>query len=139
VLIGTTAFANRVGAPTYEPPSGDMLKILDGNTLTGKYNVTTRIYSPLERTLIESGYIARLLAKYGIFDQYDSFLKTIYCESNFVHEGVFGSAGEYGLCQFKLKTFNYYCQGDWTDPYDQLECMASMWSRGLQSHWTCYK
>lgn len=140
-MYATLVMANKVGAPAYQPPSGEPMYWIDDNTIKPMSMTITRGYnSPLERTLTESGYIVRILAKYGISDQYDRFMSTIRCESNFYHEGVFGSHGEYGIAQFKRQTFYYYCPtGDWYDPYSQIGCMSYMWSIGLNFHWTCYK
>ncbi len=64
--------------------------------------------------------------------------KTIQCESNWQHDGVWGKAGEYGLAQFMPDTFQRYCQGDWKNAYAQIDCMCQMWQKNQQRQWTCY-
>ena len=73
---------------------------------------------------------------------------TIMCESNWQHYNkngtiLRGKAGEYGICQFMLKTWNIYSKksglnGSIYSAEDQLELMKWMWDNNLMNHWTCY-
>ena len=67
--------------------------------------------------------------------------RTIVCESNFRHEGLFGDSGKaYGIGQFWESTFNKYCPDlQYKDMHDQLWCMSRMFSNNLQYNWTCAK
>src|SRR5207247_1619603 len=43
---------------------------------------------------------------------------------------------EWGVAQFKRPTFDLYCQGDYYNAYDQIDCLKKMLDRGLCYHWT---
>ena len=64
------------------------------------------------------------------------------CESSYSQFSFGGSllengSGCFGVFQFKRGTFEHYCSGDIELARDQIDCAASMWSRGLQDHWVC--
>lgn len=67
------------------------------------------------------------------------------CESNFVHEGKWGKAGEYGWAQFKKGTFNWMKELagmpmlKWKSQTDQLCLLRWALRNNLGSHWSCYK
>lgn len=75
------------------------------------------------------------------------------CESNFNHYKPDGSilrgdAGEYGMAQFKRKTWNWFNSlrdkqdlpklYDILDPYQQLEMLKWAEQNNLLDHWSCY-
>ncbi len=43
-----------------------------------------------------------------------------------------------GILQFKKKTFDLYCKGDWLNSQDQIKCAFDMIEKGLGNHWSCY-
>lgn len=79
-------------------------------------------------------YVAQ---KYGLDES--EFMNIIQCESSFIHAGQYGDGGlAYGVAQFHKSTFDRFCKGDYNKAKDQLICMAEMFQKGLQRHWTCY-
>lgn len=74
---------------------------------------------------------------YGLNNDY---INTIKCESSFQHDGLYGDHGlAYGIAQFHEDTFKQFCEGDYKNMQDQLNCAAQMINRGLGNHWSCYK
>ena len=72
--------------------------------------------------------------KYGLNEK--RFIKLAICESSLNPEAK-GESGEFGIFQFKKRTFNNYCQGEWKNMEDQIQCAGQMISRGLSFHWVC--
>ena len=104
--------------------------ILQGNSIS---SLSNKGVNPNDPKVI----LGLKVKKYLI--NYEEIYQTIICESNFRHEGVFGDSGKaYGIAQFHKPTFDGFCEGDYYNMEDQLECMAKMFSNNLQSHWTCF-
>ena len=65
------------------------------------------------------------------------------CESSNRHEGVWGLAGEYGIAQFKERTFYWMAElagldnPDWKNKGQQLYLLDWAIAEGLEGHWTC--
>jgi hypothetical protein len=79
-----------------------------------------------------------LAEKYGLNE--NQLLTTLQCESGLRHNKIYGDSGSaYGVAQFHKPTFNAYCQGDYYNIKDQLNCLVFMWQKGLQHHWSCWK
>ena len=77
--------------------------------------------------------------KYGV--RYDLIKNVINCECglNKPHEKCWGDNSKaFGRCQFWRSTFNAYCEGDYYNETDQVNCMAKMFSEGEAHNWTCY-
>lgn len=121
--------------------------IIPGKTVS--YDISTSDEKPLQRALnaSEGGYISRLrdykialgqfAVKYG--GNYYELYKVVQCESSW-RDDVYGDGGRaFGLAQFHKPTFEQYCEGDYCNAYDQLECMTIMIKDGLGRHWTCWK
>ena len=67
----------------------------------------------------------------------------INCESSGRHEGVWGNQGEYGILQFKEKTFYWLSEkydfiGDWKNQDDQI-ILFMLTSDKDKEHWTCWR
>ena len=120
--LGTTVV---VSAPKNEQ-LGVLQTIQDNSLLT-----RTQVQGKSE-LLIEIETVAQ---KYGISEQ--RFTNLIRCESTFNKTAIRDSGRAYGLLQFHKPTFNQYCEGDYYNYNDQLNCGAEMLSRGLAYHWTC--
>ena len=130
-------------APINQLLAGDSMQVLEGNTMSSlnrqlpfktAYNAQE---GGTEAIKAEVGDIVRIAAKFGL--DYEKLSATIKCESGFRHQGVFGDNGKaYGIAQFHRPTFDRYCEGDYYNMNDQLECMGEMWSQGLMKHWSCY-
>lgn len=72
--------------------------------------------------------------------------KIAYCESRNKHEGVWGKAGEYGIAQFKPRTFKWMAKLAGHPEYsiknreNQLALLEWAIQHGYGNHWnTCYK
>lgn len=78
----------------------------------------------------------------------DSFIATAKCESQF-NERAFNkndpNGGSRGIFQFQASTFALYApqtglqEPDVWNPWDNAEVAAYMFSRGLQSQWSCWR
>jgi hypothetical protein len=69
-----------------------------------------------------------------------------FCESSNKHEGVWGKAGEYGVAQFKPRTFQWMARMAGHPEYrignrnDQIAILRWAIKNGYGNHWsTCYK
>lgn len=82
------------------------------------------------------GAVVYLANQYGI--NKDEMIVTIQCESNFNVTAVGDHGLAYGLSQFHKTTFDSYCKGNYHSAKDQLVCMAQMFSKRMQHHWTCW-
>ena len=83
-------------------------------------------------TILEASLIAE---KYGLNEK--RFLKLIYCESTFDENAIGDNGKAFGLLQFHKPTFNQYCEGDYYNMNDQLNCAAKMIKNGLSYKWSC--
>lgn len=69
----------------------------------------------------------------------------IECESGWEHEGIWGKAGEYGIAQFKERTFYWMAElanfqnANWFNKEHQLYLLEWALENNLGKHWTCYK
>lgn len=69
------------------------------------------------------------------------------CESSFnvnAHNPNDPDSGSYGLFQFQRNTFKLFSEElgkemDIHNPEDQIELAAYAFSKGYQSHWTCWR
>lgn len=80
-----------------------------------------------------------------------NLVKTVQCESQFKFDAVNMqdshrlSKGSWGTAQFSKETFKHYAEEMETDysdpmnPYQSLDVMGYMFSKGKQSHWSCYR
>lgn len=80
-----------------------------------------------------------------------NLVKTVACESSYKFDAVNMkdshrlSKGSWGAAQFSKETFMGYAKemgetyDDPLNPYQALDVMGYMFSKGKQSHWTCYK
>lgn len=75
--------------------------------------------------------------KYGLNET--ELYQTLKCESGFRFDAVGDNGKAKNVAQFHLPTFKKYCSGDYNSAKDQLICMAQMWQKGLQRHWTCWR
>jgi hypothetical protein len=66
-------------------------------------------------------------------------LTTIQCESSFKYNAIGDNGLAIGVAQFHKPTFDRFCKGEYTSTKDQLKCMAEMWQKGYQRHWSCWK
>jgi len=121
-MFGTTAIAL---APNNLQLEGSM--IIQNNSLLS-------LGQPNEKSelLIEIETVAK---KNRISEQ--RFTNLIRCESTFNKTAIGDSGRAYGLLQFHKPTFEQYCQGDYYNHNDQLNCGAEMIGRGLAWNWTC--
>ena len=144
LFVTAMAWSGNAYAPKINAYNGYTLLIQDGNPLI---SCSTIRFKGTERGLGEaigvgtlSDRIKRAIAviseKYGL--DYKQIYDTIECESGFKHDIYGDGLLAYGVAQFHKPTFEKYCQGDYYDMYDQLDCLGLMWSRGLQSQWSCY-
>lgn len=65
-----------------------------------------------------------------------------YCEASWKHDGQWGdNYTSYGWFQFKQATFLDYCQGEWKNAEDQLDCAVQMIKADLGPiHWkNCWR
>ena len=68
----------------------------------------------------------------------------IMCESSGKHDDVWGSAGEYGLLQYKEDSFywladKYNFVGDWKNRDDQIDLFILLTDEERYQHWTCVR
>jgi len=68
----------------------------------------------------------------------------IMCESSGKHDNVWGSAGEYGILQYKQDSFywladKYNFIGDWKNKYDQIDLFLLTSEQDKYQHWTCFR
>jgi hypothetical protein len=124
-VIGTLGTATLATAPNNEP-LGELM-IIQNNSLLTKTQVEGK-----SELLIEIETVAR---NNGISEQ--RFLSLIKCESSLNKEAIGDSGRAYGLLQFHKPTFKQYCEGNYYNYLDQLQCGASMIKSGLSYHWTC--
>lgn len=80
--------------------------------------------------------IADLSQKYGL--DYEQLSSVIQCESQFKTSATGDKGLAFGIAQFHLATFNGFCKGDYYNTFDQLECMAYMFSINQAKHWSCF-
>lgn len=123
--MGTLGTTMAVSAPNNEQLGG-LQTVQDNSLLT-----TTQVEGKSE-LLIEIETVAQ---KYGI--SANRLTKLAYCESSLNKDAVGDSGRARGILQFHLPTFQQYCEGDYNNYVDQLECGSSMISRGLAYHWSC--
>lgn len=127
VLLGTLAWISYVKAITINDYTGNSreTEILDDvppcvESKTDLYKIALRQYSQ----------------QYGV--DYDLLYEIVQCESSWNDKAVGDNGKAYSLAQFHRPTFDRFCEGEYENPFNQLECMAKMFSEGLQDHWTCY-
>ncbi len=72
-------------------------------------------------------------------------LKTILCESDLKHEGIYGDNKKaYGIAQFHKPTFDMFKKEagaeylNYFKENDQIELFSWAIANGKQKHWTCY-
>jgi len=113
-------------------PSG--VSFMEGNTLIAQ----SAVYYPELEVLA-----SRLIEEDDLIDMVAGAI--IYCESRGKHEGVWGEHGEYGIAQFKEKTFYWMAEkaglknADWKNKEHQIYLLKWALKNKLGRHWTCYK
>lgn len=80
-------------------------------------------------------FLADLSQRYGL--DYNQLYSVVRCESSFKPQ-YRDNGRAFGLAQFHLPTFNHYCEGNYYNSFDQLECMAKMFKAGHAWNWTCF-
>ena len=100
--------------------------ILEGNSFKG----VSAVYYP-------SVYVLGTIHKNTLVD------KIIQCESDWDNSAR-GKAGEIGLAQFKIQTWNYFnkLRGTDLDIYNaeqQVEMLEWGLRNGMENHWSCFK
>jgi len=68
----------------------------------------------------------------------------IMCESSGRHEGIWGRQGEYGILQFKQKSFywlskKYNFTGDWKSKEDQIDLFLLVSEEDKYKHLSCVR
>ena len=140
-MIATLAVSGIAKAPTIWASEGNTLSI------SKVPFVTTALYKEYQdcKTVEKSTSIsiaeikeriADLSQKYGL--DYDQFYTVVKCESHL--KAQYGDNGKaFGLAQFHKATFDGFCKGkNYYNSFDQLDCMAQMFSQGFAYHWTCF-
>ena len=120
-MLGLLVFPQKVQAPNPSFPDENDYLITQNNTVLPKYIVPLKFQS-----------LGSLI--------YD----IVQCESGW-REDAIGKAGEIGLAQFKVKTFEWFKglanRPDWdiNAPEDQLEALEWGLENNLGNHWTCWR
>ena len=125
-------WASIVQAPTNPQLDGNLI-VVNGNSIKGTnlpfYPEIATYGTFIGQDAVEISLVAE---KYGISEY--KFLNLLNEECNFVksNEECIGDNGRaYGRAQFHIGTFNQYCEGDYKDEFDQIECCAQMWEMGI--------
>ena len=145
VLIATVAIHSITKAPTSDVVKGQASKTID-STFSSEKSIVEPV-NGYDKDILDGlpdnaeGYkeaISLLSVEYGL--DYQQFYNTVNCESGFRHYNNYGDDGRsFGVAQFLSTTFNERCEGDYYNPFDQLKCMANLWSQRMQKLWTCWK
>ena len=117
----------------YSPKIG----VQKGNATSGLLKISNKKdYKNLELQPVSlKQRVAHLCQKYGL--DYDQLYSVLQCESQLIPQ--YGDSGmAFGVAQFHLATFNAYCEGNYYNTFDQLECMAQMFSSGQAENWSCF-
>ena len=125
--------------------------LLSVSMFTGKVNAeapTEKMVEKTEWTVEEVKQIAEFYEKkYKV----TNLVKTVACESSFKYDAVNMkdshrlSKGSWGAAQFSKQTFEQYAKemGESYDnplnPHQALDVMGYMFSKGKQSHWSCFR
>lgn len=83
------------------------------------------------------GFLKQVSIKYGT--DYEEMSAVINCESGWKTDLYSWNKSSYGIAQYTPATFEENCQGDYGNPFAQLECMGLMFKKGMQSRWDCWK
>ena len=144
MVIGTPAIAGSSTILKIEPFSGDTTIIIQSDTIRQNKTVIEAIYSPLQRSLIESGDITRILAKYGLKAQKQCYERIIWCESRWLNEcnREYGCRSGMGLMQLipaRVEECSIALgrKIDPMNPIDNLECGAYLLKKDGTRHWGC--
>lgn len=130
-LVGTVATNGIAKSPTTKDFQG---------AVKSSTNQEYRLYQPITASSNELKlYLASETLKYG---NYNELEKVIQCESSFDNSKI-GKAGEIGIAQFKIETWNYFNKIRGTklninNPYHQIDMIVWAFNNGYQSHWSCY-
>lgn len=90
--------------------------------------------------------LVELTDYYGV--SYGKMNAVIQCESGWNPKAINlkdPEGGSKGILQFQQSTFDYFAKDlglkdpDIWNPYQQIEVATLMWSRELESRWSCYK
>lgn len=96
-----------------------------GNTLKAKGEIGSRL---------------RLLTKTDFEGlEFESLISCLAWYESSWRTDVYGDGGRaYGPLQYHEPTFEAYCEGDYKDPFDQIDCADRMLQEdfGNISHWT---
>lgn len=68
------------------------------------------------------------------------FINLAFCEASLNHNqwgDLYLKYPVYGIFQFQERTFNQYCEGEWKNQNDQIECAARLIKEGKKYLWSC--
>ena len=135
-ILLVLVLANPLVANSPTIPYEDDLLIVSGNSLMAKNNPDL----PLKTSVLASltgetdiDYLKGLVRKkYPVMAE--GLIKLTKCEATWQHDGLWGDNYQsYGLFQFQKDTFYSYCEGNWQDASDQLDCAVVLIKQGLGS------
>ncbi|MCK6462842.1 MAG: hypothetical protein L6Q29_03440 [Candidatus Pacebacteria bacterium] len=110
-------------------------------------DTSTSSIGHIEKEPLKLAEILALIKKYSVqySVSYEELKRVIDCESDFLHEGIYGDNGlAYGIAQFHENTFNLFKKDakmewmEYKDLEDQIQLMAWSFAYGRQNHWTCW-
>jgi len=136
-----------VSEPTASPieyPETERLILVQGNSVR---NISSLDIKRPTEEISKGKWVSKEAIESAVRQEYpenpDYLLAVINCESGLDNTKI-GKAGEVGLSQFKIGTWNAFNRQRGTDldiynPYHQVELMAWSFRNGLQNHWSCIK
>lgn len=112
-------------------PTREYKVLLQGNSVVGIVPHCNPCFSANDWTKEDITYLKDFTRqKYP--DKAELLIDLAFCESSLRHEGIWGDVYQsYGLFQFQKPTFYHFCDGDWKDKEDQLDCAVRMIEMGL--------
>ena len=137
-LYAIIAFASSAYSPTIIPLERNLV-LTNENTLISisppflsrQYILGSRIDSSINSRLIS------LVEKYSV--SYEEMYFTLKGESGFNEKAIGDNGLAFGIAQFHRPTFDRFCEGNYYNTNDQLECMARLFSEGKEYHWSAWK
>ena len=95
-----------------------------------------------EEILWIDGLLKHYSAQYAV--SYEEMRRVMMCESNGKIDAVGDKDKAYGLFQFWENTFNLFAKDlgeklEWKNPEHQIKLASWAFSKGKQTHWTCWK
>lgn len=130
VLIGTGAIGYAIAPTTdYNSETGYLSDFAE-KCVSGQISASQECYKSA------LSYYSRL---YGLDYGTELLIRdVITCESGWNSNAKNPDSTASGIAQYLDSTFKLYCKGEKDNPYNQLECMAQMVSKGMITHWECY-